>query len=130
MPQRSGVIILFSSTAAYEGFPRKSHYSASKFAALALTRTLAVEAGAHGIRANCIVPGATGTELLAGYFERIAAERGIDAEEVEAEHAANAALGRIVTPREVTDTVLILCSDAGGGISGQAIRVCAGASLA
>ncbi len=130
MPQRSGVIVLFSSTAAYDAFPRKSHYSASKFAALALTRTLAKEAGPHGIRANCVVPGATGTELLTGYFERIAGERGIDAAEVEAELAANAALGRIVAPREVTDTVLFLCSDAGSGITGQAIRVCAGASLA
>ncbi len=129
MPQRSGVIILFSSTAAYEAFPRKSHYSASKFAALALTRTLAKEAGAHGIRANCVVPGATATELLTGYFERIAAERGVDASQVEAELAAGAALERIVTPREVTDTVLFLCSDAGSAITGQAIRVCAGASL-
>lgn len=129
MPQRSGVIILFSSTAAYEPFPRKSHYSASKYAALALTRTLAKEAGGHGIRANCVVPGATRTELLGAYFERVAGERGIDVEEVEAESAANAALGRIVTPREVTETVLFLCSDAGSGISGQTIRVCAGASM-
>ncbi len=130
MPQRSGVIVLFSSTAAYEAFPRKSHYSASKFAALALTRTLAKESGPHGIRANCVVPGATATELLAGYFERIADERGIAAGEVEAELAAHAALGRIVAPREVTETGLFLCSDAGSGITGQAIRVCAGASLA
>jgi len=129
MPQRSGAIVLFSSTAAYEAFPRKSHYSASKFAVFALTRTLAKEAGAHGIRANCIVPGATGTELLVDYFGRMAAERGIDPAEVEGELAAKAALGRIVTPREVTETALFLCSDAGGGITGQAIRVCGGASL-
>jgi len=129
MPRRRGVIVLFSSTAAYEAFPRKSHYSTSKFAVFALTRTLAKEAGAYGIRANCVVPGATRTELLTRYVERIAGERGIEPADVEAEMAANAALERIVAPREVTDTVLFLCSDAGGGITGQAIRVCAGASL-
>ena len=129
MPRRSGVIILFSSTAAYEAFPRKSHYSASKFGALALTRTLAKEAGAHGIRANCVVPGGTSTELLGAYIERIAGERGIEPEEMEAELAANTSLGRLVTPGEVSDTVLFLCSDAGSGITGQSIRVCAGGSM-
>jgi len=129
MPRSSGVIILFSSTAAYEAFPRKSHYSASKYGALALTRTLAKEAGAHGIRANCVVPGSTATELLSAYIERIAGERGIDTAEMEAELAANTSLGRIVTPREVTESVLFLCSDAASGITGQVIRVCAGASL-
>ncbi len=129
MPQRSGVIILFSSTAAYEAFPRKSHYSASKFGALALTRTLAKEAGEYGIRANCVVPGATATELLTGYMERVAGERGIDPEEVEAELGANSSLGRLVAPSEVTNTVLFLCSEAGSGITGQSIRVCAGLSM-
>lgn len=129
MPRRSGSIVLFSSTAAYEAYPRKSHYSASKYGALALTRTLAKEAGAHGIRANCVVPGTTGTDLLERYFERIAGERGIDAEQVRAESAAATSLGRIVSAEEVADTVLFLCSNAASSVTGQQIRVCAGASL-
>jgi len=126
MPKRRGAIVLFSSTAAHQVFPRKSHYNASKYAVFALTRTLAKEAGAYGIRANCVVPGATRTELLENYIERIASERGIAAAEVEAELASDAALGRVVTPSEVAEVALFLCSDASSGVTGQAINVCGG----
>ena len=68
----------FSSTAALGPHVRKSHYTASKSGIFGFTRTLAQEVGPHGIRANCIVPGAVKTELLTNYWERIAGERGVE----------------------------------------------------
>ncbi len=129
IPRRSGVILTFSSTAALGPMERKSHYTASKLGLIGFTRTLAVEAGEHGIRVNCIVPGAIETELLRNYWARIADERGVDVETIAAEFNSRAALGRAVQPGEVTSTVLFLCSDAASAITGQQIRVCAGAAM-
>jgi 3-oxoacyl-[acyl-carrier protein] reductase len=129
IPQRSGVILTFSSTAALGGFERKSHYTASKLGVFGFTRTLALEAGQYGIRANTVVPGAVKTDLLANYWKRIAAERGVEVEVVAEELGRKAALRRAVEPDEVTKTVLFLCSDDASGITGQEIRVCAGAAL-
>jgi glucose 1-dehydrogenase len=129
IPRRSGVILTFSSTAALGGFERKSHYTASKLGIFGFTRTLAKEVGRHGIRANTVVPGAVKTELLASYWKRIAGERGVEVEVVAEEFGRQAALGRAVEPDEVTRVVMFLCSDDASAITGQEIRVCAGAAL-
>jgi NAD(P)-dependent dehydrogenase (short-subunit alcohol dehydrogenase family) len=129
IPRRSGVILTFSSTAALGAYERKSHYTASKLGIFGFTRTLAMEVGRHGIRANTVVPGAVRTELLETYWERIAAERELSVDEVAREMGRGAALGRVVEPSEVTATVMFLCSDEASGITGQEIRVCAGAAM-
>jgi len=129
IPQRCGVILTFSSTAALGAIERKSHYAASKLGIFGFTRTLAMEVGRYGIRANTIVPGAVRTELLENYWRRIARERGVEVETVAAEVGGRAALGRVVEAREVTSTVMFLCSDDASAITGQEIRVCAGAAI-
>ena len=129
IPRRSGVILTFSSTAALGPFERKSHYTASKLGIFGFTRTLALEVGRYGIRANTVVPGAVRTVLLEAYWDRIARERGIDASEVARETGRGAALHRVVEPGEVTRTVMFLCSDDASAITGQEIRVCAGAAI-
>ena len=63
LERRSGVILNFSSTASYGGVPRKTHYVTAKAALRAFTKAVALEVGPHGIRCNCIVPGAIDTEL-------------------------------------------------------------------
>lgn len=129
LPRRSGAIVTFSSTAALSAHPRKSHYTASKSGIFGFTRTLALEVGPYGIRANCVVPGAINTELLQNYVKRMAAERGVAPESVARESARGAALGRVVEPHEVTSTVMFLCSEEASAITGQLIRVCGGAAL-
>ena len=129
MPRRSGVILTFSSTAALGPYPRKSHYTASKSGIFGFTRTLAQEVGPYGIRANCIIPGAINTELLQNYIKRIAGEQGRDPGELAKEMSSSSALQRQVEPREVTQTVMWLCSDDASAITGQMIRVCAGAAM-
>jgi NAD(P)-dependent dehydrogenase (short-subunit alcohol dehydrogenase family) len=126
LPRRSGVILTLSSGAALEPMERKSHYSATKMGLIAFTRCVAGEAGPHGIRANCIVVGPTYTDLAKRYYERIAAERGVDVQTVLDESNQRLALRRQVQPHEITSTAMFLCSDGAGAITGQAIRVDAG----
>jgi NAD(P)-dependent dehydrogenase (short-subunit alcohol dehydrogenase family) len=65
-----GVIINISSCAANKADRRHSAYSASKAAVITFTRILALELGAYGIRANAILPGATGpTDMLQSVFD-------------------------------------------------------------
>ena len=75
--RKSGAIVNFSSTAGWNGLPRKSHYSAAKASLRVLTKVIALEAGPHGIRCNCLVPGQIETQLLTNWFARTAAEEGI-----------------------------------------------------
>ena len=72
-------IISFSSGAGWSGLPRKAHYSAAKGALIVLSKTIAKEVGPHGIRCNCLVPGAIDTELLQNYHKRIAGEAKLQA---------------------------------------------------
>lgn len=61
----SGYIINVSSVVGFKGYPEQSAYTASKHAIMGLTKSLAVEAQAHGIRVSAICPGGVDTELVA-----------------------------------------------------------------
>ena len=98
LPRRSGAIVTLSSGAALEPMERKGHYSVTKMGLISLTRNLALEVGPQGVRANCIVVGATATELAKRYYERIAGERGVPVEEVLKEFTDRPALKRQVQP--------------------------------
>ncbi|WP_417593261.1 SDR family NAD(P)-dependent oxidoreductase [Parasphingorhabdus sp.] len=58
-----GSLVSIASTSAIHGAARNEHYGASKGAVVSLTRALAVELGPHGVRANCILPGWTRSDL-------------------------------------------------------------------
>ncbi|MET0271023.1 MAG: SDR family oxidoreductase [Sphingomonas sp.] len=127
LDRRQGAIVNFSSTAGWNGLPRKSHYSAAKAALRVLTKVIAQEAGPFGIRCNCLVPGQIETALLKGWFERTAAEEGITVEERRAAVLSGVALpGVISTPEDVAHMALFLASDQARTITGQSINVDAG----
>lgn len=129
LAQRSGSIVNFSSYISWQGKIRKSHYCASKSALRLLTKVTALEAGPHGIRANCIVPGATSTDLLVRYMDRIAAERNVAPEEIAEQYKAASALRQINTPQQVAMAALFLASDDSNGMTGQSLSVDAGSFL-
>jgi 3-oxoacyl-[acyl-carrier protein] reductase len=129
LERKQGAIVTFSSGAGWSGIPRKSHYSAAKGALIIFTKTMAKEIGPHGIRANCLVPGAIDTELLVNYHKRIAGERDVTYEEVRAEAAAEVALKTISTPEDIAHMALFLASDQARTITGQAINVDAGFTI-
>ena len=63
-----GSIVTIASTAAIRGHGYGAGYTASKGGVDALTRLLAVQYGAHGVRANCVCPGGVDTPMTGGVF--------------------------------------------------------------
>ena len=117
MKTHGGAILHFSSCVGVTGARNRAAYSASKGAIIALTRSMALDYAADGIRVNCLCPGFVDTPLLA----RMPPER-------RARLAAAHPLGRIGTVDDVTPMALLLLSDAATWITGQAIGVDGGFS--
>lgn len=119
----AGSIINLSSAAGRFGYANRSAYAATKWAIIGLTKTLSIELGAHGIRANAILPGAVdGPRFQSVLAAR--AQRGGRALEVEAQAAMQEqSIKRLVDPRDIAALVVFLASDAGKSISGQALPI-------
>ena len=123
LARRSGSIVNFSSGAGWDGMARKSHYSAAKGALRILTKTIAREVGEHGIRCNCVVPGAIETDLMVNYMQRVADEKGTTLDAIRAGIQAPLPLKTFSTPEDVAQLALFLASDAARTITGQSINV-------
>lgn len=127
MERRTGSIVNFSSTAGWNGMPRKSHYSAAKASLRTLTKVIAAEVGPYGIRCNCLVPGAIETQLMADWLARTAAEQGQTLEERRAAWFSDIPLAaKISTAEDVANAALFLASDEARTITGQSLNVDAG----
>lgn len=126
LERRSGVILNFSSTAGYQGVPRKTHYVTAKASLRAFTKTVALEVGAYGIRCNCLVPGAIDTDLWRNWVQRTAEENGVGYAAQRARMVKGVALRDISTPHDVANLALFLASDESRTITGQSIPVDAG----
>lgn len=116
-------IINLSSAAGRFGFPLRSPYSASKWAVVGFTRTLAMELGPLGIRVNAILPGVVEGDRIRRVIESKAQARGISYEEMQDEFLRNVSLRTAVTPQQIADQIVFLCSPRGRTISGQAISI-------
>ena len=113
-----------SSVAGRLGFPFRSPYSASKFAIVGLTETLAMELGPDNIRVNAIQPGIVDGERHWRNARRKAELLGITLEEQERRVMSKVSLRRMVSPQDIANMALFLASDQGKNISGQALSVC------
>jgi NAD(P)-dependent dehydrogenase (short-subunit alcohol dehydrogenase family) len=116
-------IISMSSTAGLLGCPLRGPYVASKWAIIGLTKTLAMELGPEGIRANAICPGSVEGPRIDRVIAADAEARGLPAAEVEAEYKRQTSLRTFVTCEDVADMVIYLTSPAGQRISGQALAI-------
>jgi 3-oxoacyl-[acyl-carrier protein] reductase len=108
-----GSIVNLSSGAAWTNSPGVGVYPATKAAVVSLTKQMAIEWGAHGIRANAVGPGLIVTEGTGRNYEG----------ERRAERARNVPLGRVGEPRDIADVISFLCSDDARYVSGQVIYV-------
>ena len=115
LKQKSGAIVNTGSTASVVGTPRMPAYTASKHAIIGLTKTAAAEVGSAGIRVNAVCPGATDTRMIHSIESQINAD---DPEGVGRAYRTAIPIGRYVTPREIANVVLFLCSDLAAGITG------------
>lgn len=125
-PAKAGRIINIASTAALKGYGYVSAYVAAKHGVLGLTRALALETAQHGITVNAVCPGYTETELVRDSIKTIMDKTGRSEDEARAELAKSNPQGRLIQPEEVADTVLWLCQENSGSITGQAIAVAGG----
>lgn len=121
--QASGAMILTSSTAGQHGYPNRSPYAAAKWAVIGLMKTLAMEMGPWGVRANAICPGAVEGPRMEGVLQREAAAKGMTRDEVYAGYASGTSMGRFIEARDVAAMAVFLASDAARLVSGQVIAV-------
>lgn len=121
--QRSGSIINLSSTAGLFGFARRSPYCSAKWAIRGFTKTLASELGPFGIRSNCICPGAVEGDRIDRVIAAEAAKTGRSVNEVRVQTAEQSSLKTFISPHDIANAILFLCSPAGARISGQEIAV-------
>lgn len=120
---RSGSIVAISSTAGLFGVGRRTPYAAAKWGVIGLVKSLAVELGPYGVRANAVCPGSVEGPRIRGVLEREAEARGIHLDAVVEEALTGQSIRRFVAPEEVADLCLYLASDGARMINGQAIAV-------
>ncbi len=116
---RGRIVNISSVTGPVTGVAGLTAYAASKGAVSALTKSLAVEFGPHGITVNAILPGAVATPMLTDYF----AEMGLDPDEVLAEMAKSIPVGRVGRASDIAGVALMLASDFTPFVSGVELIV-------
>ena len=120
---RNASIVNVSSAAGRFGFPLRTPYAAAKWAVIGFTKSLSRELGEFGIRVNAILPGIVAGDRQRRVLEAKAQQRGVSYAEMERSAFANASLKDYVTPQQLADQILLLCSPRGRTISGQAIAI-------
>jgi NAD(P)-dependent dehydrogenase (short-subunit alcohol dehydrogenase family) len=124
-----GRIINIASIAGKVGAPYIAAYAASKHGVLGLTRSVALEVAAKGVTVNAICPGYVDTEMTARGIKNIVAKTGRPATEVLIAFKKMSPQNRLVTPEEVAALALLMASEEGGSINGQAINIDGGTVL-
>jgi NAD(P)-dependent dehydrogenase (short-subunit alcohol dehydrogenase family) len=110
-----GAIVNTSSGAGLIGFPGMAAYVAAKHGVIGLTKTAALEFGAHGVRVNAICPGTARSRMVDEWLQG-------DADNL-AQVAALHPIGRIADAAEIAAAAIWLCSDAASFVCGAAIPV-------
>ena len=121
--QRSGSIVNISSTAGLFGYGLRTPYAAAKWAVIGFTKSLAVELGPFGVRANAICPGSVAGERMEQVIEAEARSRNVPVDLVQQEYVQSQSIKRFVQPGEIGDMCVFLGSPAAKMVSGQAISV-------
>ena len=121
--QRSGAVVLTSSTAGIFGFRDRSPYVAAKWGVIGLMKTLASELGPFNVRANAICPGPVEGDRMERVLEKEALIKQHTRDEIYAGYAAGASMRRFVTAQDIAAMAVFLASDAARLVSGQVIAV-------
>lgn len=104
----------------------RTAYTSTKAALVGLVRTLAHEAGPHGVRVNLVSPGFVEGPRLDWVMQAQADARGIGLDAVKREFESESPLRRLTTARDVADAAVYLVSDRSAGITGADLNVNSG----
>ncbi len=120
---KAASIIVMSSAAGRFGYANRSAYSTSKWGLIGFTKTLALELGAYGIRANAILPGAVAGPRMERVLEGRAKLSGRTLDEERMAGLAMQSIKTLVEPTDVAALAVFLASEAGRAISGQMLPI-------
>lgn len=114
-----GSVVIVASVAALVGQDRSAAYAASKGAAVAVTRALALELAPHGVRVNSVCPGTTMTPMLRRHFASLP-----DGKAVAARSVRRNPIGRLLEPDDIAPTVVhLLLPERSGAMTGANVVV-------
>ena len=121
---RNASIVNIASAAGRLGFAMRTPYAAAKWGVIGLTKSLSIELGPDNIRVNAILPGLVAGDRQRRVLEAKAQQRGISYAEMERTAFSYTSIKDYVTPEQIADQILFMCSPRGKTISGQAISIC------
>ncbi|MDE2447827.1 MAG: SDR family oxidoreductase [Gammaproteobacteria bacterium] len=121
-----GRIVNIASIAGLRGAAYISAYAASKHGVIGLTRSLALEYATRNITVNAICPGYTDTDMVRQAVDNIRAKTGRSEAEALGAITATNPQRRLITPAEVSNSVLWLCRPGTESVTGQSIVIAGG----
>ncbi len=119
---QGGAIVNMSSFWGEVGMAGGSSYAAAKGGIIALTRAVAAEEAAHGVRVNCVSPGAIQTPML----DRVVGAAQLDIQQWAKDRTL---IGRVAAAEEVADLALFLCSSKSAYMTGQNLLIDGGYTI-
>lgn len=124
-----GSVVVIGSYSGKRPLLNRTAYTTSKMALVGMVRTLAVEAGPHGVRVNLVSPGAVQGERIEWVIGRLQQAQGTSYEEALATLVSDSPFKRLVQPEEVAQAVVFLASDRSSPVTGEDLNVSAGAVM-
>ncbi len=121
---KNASIVNISSAAGRLGFAMRAPYAAAKWGVIGFTKSLSIELGPDNIRVNAILPGLVAGDRQRRVLESKAQQRGISFAEMEETAFSYTSIKDYVTPQQIADQIVFMCSPKGRTISGQAISIC------
>lgn len=120
----SSILNMASMASSIKGFPNRAAYGATKAAVIGLTKSIAADFVAQGIRCNALCPGTVDTPSLRGRIESAP-----DPVQAEKDFIARQPMGRLATVDDLTPMITYLLSDASSFVTGQAFLVDGGVTI-
>jgi NAD(P)-dependent dehydrogenase (short-subunit alcohol dehydrogenase family) len=124
-----GSVVLIGSQAGAKPSRTLAVYAAAKSALQSLVRSAALQLGPDGIRVNSVLPGSIDGPGLRDWAVERAEQLGTSLEEELGDRVRKSPLSRIVTPDEIAEAVVFLCSARASGITGSALDLDCGQHL-
>lgn len=112
-PRGTGVIVNNASVLGWRAQAEQAHYAAAKAGVMALTRSTAMEAAAHGVRVNAVAP----SIAMHAFLSKVTTDDLLD------ELTSREAFGRAAEPWEVANVIVFLASDYSSYMTGEVVSV-------